>query len=83
MTKKVKELSSYEVEDLELTFWPFWTIRMEDMWHNNRFIAVDAVLNFRGYNMAYTRFFSGPLFSLIDRKFTEIHQEGAQVPQSG
>ena len=83
MTKKVKELSSYEVDELELTYWPFWTIRIEDMWHNNRFIAVDAVLNFRGYNLSYTRFFSGPLFSQIDLKFEEIHQEEALASQPG
>jgi hypothetical protein len=83
MTKKIKELSSYKVDELELTYWPFWTIRMEDMWHNHRFIAVDAVLNFRGYNLAYTRFFSGPLFSLIDQKFVEIHQEDDQSSQPG
>lgn len=83
MTKKVKELSSYEVDELELTYWPFWTIRMEDMWHNNRFIAVDAVLNFRGYNLSYTRFFSGPLFSQIDQKFEEIYQEKALASQPG
>jgi hypothetical protein len=72
MSKKVKELSSYEIAELELTYWPFWTIKMEDMWKNSRFIAIDAVLNFRGYNRAYTRFFSGPLFSLINSKFEEI-----------
>jgi hypothetical protein len=81
--KKSKELSSFEVEELELTYWPFWTIRMEDMWHNNRFIAIDAVLNFRGYNLAYTRFFSGPLYSLIDQEFGENKQEVVQTPESG
>jgi len=83
MSKKSKELSSYEIEELELTYWPFWAIRMEDMWKNLRFIGIDAVLNFRGYNRAYTRFFSGPLFSTISRKFEETFAENSQEPGAG
>lgn len=81
--KKSKEVSSYEVEELELIFWPFWVIKMEDMWNNYRFIAVDAILNFRGYNLSYSRFFSGPLFSMIDRKFEEIFPSPREDSQSG
>lgn len=81
--KKSKEVSSYEIEELELIFWPFWVIKMEDMWNNYRFIAVDAILNFRGYNLSYSRFFSGPLFSMIDRKFEEIFPGPRKDSQSG
>jgi hypothetical protein len=83
MTKKSKELSSYEIEELELTYWPFWAVKMEDMWANHRFIAVDAVLNFDGYNRAYTRFFSGPLFSLINSRFENGQEEGNHHADSG
>lgn len=67
--KKVKELPSYEIKELELIHWPFWSVRVQDMWGNSRFIAVDAVLNFRGFNLSFTRFFSGPLYSLISKGF--------------
>lgn len=79
MEKKKKELSSYEIDELELTYWPFWVVRMEDMWENHRYISVDAVLNFRGYNQSYTNFFSGPLFSLIDEQF---ETDGRERPDS-
>ncbi len=78
MSKKSKELSTYEIDELELMYWPFWAVKMEDMWQNHRYIAVDAVLNFRGYNRAYTRFFSGPLFSLVDSKFEETYPKPDQ-----
>jgi len=68
---KKKGLSTYDIEEIELTYWPFWAVRLEDMWGNHRFIAVDAVLNFRGYNLAFSRFFSGPLYSIISARFEE------------
>ncbi len=74
--KEKKKLSSYEIEELELIHWPFWVNRLQDMWGNFRFIAVDGVLNFRGYNRAYSRFFSGPLYSMIDEQF---EKEGAEI----
>ncbi len=83
IAKRGKDLSTYDVKDLELIYWPFWAIRTKDMWGNHRFIGVDAVLNFRGYNQAFTKFFSGPLFSAISRKFEEgvLHHVG--TPASG
>lgn len=83
ISKKSKEVSSYDIEELELIFWPFWVIKMEDMWNNYRFIAVDAILNFRGYNLSYSRFFSGPLFSMINKKFEEIFPDPREDSQSG
>jgi hypothetical protein len=82
ITKKSKGLSTYEVEDLELAYWPFWAIKSLDMWDNHRFIAVDAVLNFGGYNASFSNIFSGPLFSLVNEKFDESTPD-QPPPQSG
>jgi len=82
--KKGKELTSYEIEELELVYWPFWAIQVQDMWKNYRFVGVDAVLNFRGFNVSFTRFFSGPLYSLVSKGFEQgLPSSAEKAPVQG